>query len=679
MNSVRNTDSRKMRIRHAFRKWMKGRSADDLKLLEKENAAVAEHLKPLMPLQTVLENEIKSRTEKEERSLPFLKNGYWYHSLMAADEKYPVFCRKKDEQGAEESLIADVNTLADNEEYFDFDGFEISPDNCIMAYAFDTKGEGNFTIRFSELSRNSTLPDELTNCDGSMAWSTDGSYFFYITNAPGTLRPYCLMRHRMGDNPQNDSCLYRERDEAFSLSVGTAKSGEYIFLEIEGNNSTEVWYLPADKPLGSFTEFVSRKHHAEFFVEHAKQGFVVLTNKQADNYKIVLSKSRKYDELTNQELIPESRDYFIDDFEVFSEFLVLKIRKNAAPGFLIYGFETEETHSIAFDEEVFECHIADNELFESPVFRYEYSSFTTPDSIYDYDLRTGSKQLKYQKKVNTGFLADNYVSRRLYALSADGTKVPVSLVHHISLKTEGNNPLLLYGYGAYGETTDLSFGRALISLIDRGFVYAVAHVRGGGELGKKWYEQGKMLSKKNSFKDFISCAEFLHKKGYSKPNLTFAHGESAGGLLVGAAANMRPDLFRAVIAEMPFVDVVSTMKNKKLPLTVGEYSEWGHPDNKEEYRYMLSYSPVDRVKAQAYPEMYIISALNDSRVSYREALKWALKLRKKNTGPHPVLLRVDMNGGHFGASDRPGQIAETAGLYAFLIHRAEQEKAKDKI
>ncbi len=643
--------------------------------LIEENAFAEKKIKALHPLQSRIIAEITARTEQKEFSLPVLKNGFYYGRKFEREKKYPVFYRSPKADKKQKQIIADINEMAGHADYFDFDNFEISPNNQIMAYAYDTEGEGNFRIQFKDLLKDTPLPDALENSEGSMAWSSDNEYLFYIINAPITLRPYCLMRHKIGENPKNDICLYREKDEAYSLSVSTSKSGEYIFPEIEGNNSTEVWYLPADKPLGTFKCFAKRKKAVEYYIEHIPGGFAVLTNENAKNFKLLKTDLAPLKTGKPTVLIPETSKY-IDDFEVFSQYIVLKTRKNALSGFLIFNLLTKKQYEISFDEEVFECNISDNEVFESKVFRYEYTSFTCPDTIWDYDMQSRQSRQMYKKKVNTGFNPENYIGRRLHAEAADGKKIPLSLVHKKGLKLNGNNPLLIYGYGAYGENSEVSFSRSLISLLDRGFIYALAHVRGGSELGQDWYEDGKMMNKKNSFLDFIACTKYLHTQKYSKPKLTFAHGESAGGLLVGAVANMRPELYKACVAEMPFVDVAATMSNKDLPLTAGEYEEWGNPQNPKEFKYILSYSPVDRVKPQDYPDMFIISALNDSRVSYKEALKWVKKLRTANTGANDIILKVELNGGHFGASDRPGQIAEISLVYAYLIKHAETEKTR---
>jgi oligopeptidase B len=641
--------------------------------LVKENTFAQKKLKALQALQKDIITEITARTEQKEYSLPVLKNDFYYGRKFEREKKYPVFYRRPKDNKSRIQIIADLNKMAGNADYFDFDNFEISPDNRIMAYATDTEGEGNFRLRFKNLLYDTPLPEVIENCEGSMVWSADNNYLFYIINAPVTLRPFCLMRHKIGDNPKNDICLYREKDEAFSLTVSISKSGEYIFLETEGNNSNETWYLHAEKPLGKFNCFAERKKNLEYYIEHIPGGFAVLTNEHAKNFKLLKSTIGPKKESKTELLIPESSKY-IDDFEVFRKFIVLKTRENALSGFLIFDLFSQKKHKISFDEEVFECNISDNEEFESTVFRFEYTSFTCPDTIWDYNMQNRENKLMYKKKVNTGFNPQNYIGRRLYAQAPDGKKIPISLVHKKDLKLNANNPLLIYGYGAYGENSEVSFSRSLISLLDRGFIYALAHVRGGSELGQDWYEDGKMMNKKNSFLDFIACTEYLHAQKYSKPKLTFAHGESAGGLLVGAVANMRPDLYNACVAEMPFVDVAATMSNKDLPLTVGEYEEWGNPENRQEYDYILSYSPVDRVKPQNYPDMLIISALNDSRVSYKEALKWTKKLRAANTGSSDIVLKVELNGGHFGPSDRPGQIAEISLVYAYLIRQAEKEK-----
>lgn len=647
-------------------------------LKERENPEVIEYLKAenqyteavmahAEELYAKLFEEIKGRIKQTDISAPFKKGDYFYYQRFEEGKEYPIYCRKKGNLDTTEEVMLDVNELAKGHSFFSVGGQEVSSGQDILAYAADNVGRRFHTIYFKNLQSGELHPDVIHQVTANLAWANDNRTLFYSKQDPLTLRSYQIYRHRLGTEPSEDQLVYEEKDETFSCRVFKTRSQKFIMIASRQTLATEYRYLDADQPQGNFKVFLPRERNHEYHLDHYRDSFYIRTNRAARNFRLMKTSLSKTEEKDWLELIPHREDVLLQDIEIFKDHLVVQERKDGLAQLRIRPWAGGEEHYLDFGEPAYRAYVAQNPEIDRHTLRYGYTSLTTPNSIYDYNMVSREKVLVKREEILGGFEPENYQTERLQALARDGVRVPLSIVYRKGMRKDGSHPLLLYGYGSYGASLDAAFNTPLLSLLDRGFVYAIAHVRGGQELGRQWYENGKLLRKKNTFTDFIDCAEFLVGENYTSPERLFAKGGSAGGLLMGAVVNMRPDLFRAVIANVPFVDVMSTMLDESIPLTTSEYDEWGNPNQKEYYDYILSYSPYDNVEAKDYPNLLVTTGLHDSQVQYWEPAKWVARLRSLKTDNHRLILKTNMEAGHGGASGRYRRYQEIAFEYAFLL------------
>ncbi len=638
-----------------------------LDYLNAENTFRESEMKETEELQKQLFEEIKGRIKEDDQSVPYRKNGYWYYVRYETGMEHTIYCRKKGSLDAEEEILLDANEEAKNFPYYQIAGMSISNDNKILAYGEDTVSRRIYTIRFKNLETGEMLDDRIENTTGGAAWAEDNKTVFYTTKDE-TLRPAYIWRHKLGTTPQEDMEVYHEKDETFVCSVYKSKSRRFLMIGCSSTVSNEYHYLDSHDPTGSFKVLQSRVRELEYSVADFEDHWYILTNKdKATNFKLMKTPLNMPSQENWVDVIPHRENVYLENVEIFKDFLVTEERENGLTRIKINRWDNSDTHFINFNEETYTAGIGNNPEFDSTILRYSYSSLTTPASVIDYDMTSRKETVMKQQEVVGGHNPEEYHAERIWSTAPDGVKVPISLVYKKSLKRADGNPLMLYGYGSYGITVDPGFSSTRLSLLDRGFVFAIAHIRGGQYLGRKWYEDGRMMKKKNTFTDFIACAEKLIEEKFTTPEHLYAMGGSAGGLLIGAVINMRPELFKGVIAAVPFVDVVTTMLDTSIPLTTGEYDEWGNPNDPEYYRYIKSYSPYDNVEAKNYPAMLITTGLHDSQVQYWEPAKWAAKLRNVKTDTNPLFLYVNMDTGHGGASGRFEAYKETAMNYAFLF------------
>jgi oligopeptidase B len=638
--------------------------------LEAENRYADTVMMKLARLREELFNEIKGRIKEKDESVPQLDNGYWYYSRFGEGQEYPVYCRKKGSLDAPEEVMLNVNELAKGHDYYSAAGLEVSPDNKWLAYGEDTVSRRIYTIRFKNLETGETIEESIPGTDGSIVWANDSRTVFYGVKDE-TLRVFKIFRRKLGSKGQEDALVFHEKDATFDLGIGKTKSKKFLLITSVQTLSQEFRYLDANTPEGQWTVFQPRERNLEYSVDHAGDRWYIRTNLGARNFRLMSAAEGMTGKDSWQEVIPHREDVFFEGMELFKHHMVLLERIKGIVNVRVRNTATGEDHYINFGEDAYVAYTSNNPTYETGVVRLSYQSLTTPSTVYDYDMSGRQlKQLK-QQEVLGGFDRNNYVSERVYATARDGAKVPVSIVYRKGFKKDGTQPLLLYAYGSYGYSMDPSFNSARLSLLDRGFAYAIAHIRGGQEMGRQWYEDGKLLKKKNTFTDFIDCAEYLAAEKYADKSRLFAMGGSAGGLLMGAVVNIRPDLFRGVIAAVPFVDVVTTMLDESIPLTTFEWDEWGDPRKKEYYDYMLSYSPYDNVEAKDYPAMLVTTGLHDSQVQYWEPAKWVAKLREMKTDEQPLLMHTNMDAGHGGQSGRFRAYREIAMEYAFLLDLAK--------
>lgn len=642
-----------------------------LDYLNAENQYLEHQLKHTEPLQQKLYKEIVGRIKKDDSSAPYFKNGYWYYTRYEQGKEYPIYCRKKEKLAAEEVVMLDVNELAKGHAYYAAVALRVSPDNKILAFSEDITGRRIYTVRFVQLETGEFLPDELTNTDGSGAWANDNQTYFYTIKNEISLLSEKVLRHRLGTNPADDALVYTEQDPSFYIGVYRSKSGKYIIIYNSSTISSDYHILSADHPFGDFQQFAERKPHHEYSIYHDGDQFYILTNWQAKNFRLMQAPEQATGKNNWKEIIPHREDVLLEDIEVFQHYLVTSERANAKTAINIINKDTKISHSIDFGEEAYVASVGNNPEFKSDNLRFQYSSMTTPSTVYDYNMLTHQKTVAKRQQVVGGHEPSDYVTKRLFATARDGKKIPISIVYKKGFEKNGQQPLLLYAYGSYGSSVDPWFSATRLSLLDRGFAWAIAHIRGGEEMGRHWYEEGKMFNKMNTFNDYIDCAHFLIGEQYTSPKHLYAMGGSAGGLLMGAVINMAPELFNGVIAAVPFVDVVSTMLDESIPLTTNEFDEWGNPKEEASYHYMLSYSPYDQVKAQDYPNLLITTGLFDSQVQYWEPAKWIAKLRDLRTDNNMLVMHTNMEAGHGGASGRFRRFKETALEYAFLLDLEE--------
>lgn len=663
------------RVDHYY--WLRERDNPDVTAyLEAENRYADEEMKHTAELQKTLFEEFKTRIKQTDETVPYRKDGYYYYTRTIEGKNYPVYCRKKGSLEAPEEILLDANREAEGHAFFSVGSLEISSNNNLMAFATDTVGRRFYTIRFRDLTTGEDLPDVIRDVTPSLAWANDNRTLFYAKQDPQTLRAYRIYRHVLGTDPAGDSLVYEEADETFRTFVFKTKSKKYVMIGSAQTLSTEYRFLDADNPEEEFRILQSRRREHEYSVDHFGDHFYILSNDQAKNFRLMRAPVRRPGVENWEEIVAHRPDVFLEDIEIFRDYLVLVERKNGLLQLRVRPWSGGEEHYIDFGEPAYSARPVGNYEFDTSVVRYSYSSLTTPNSVYDYDMGTKQKVLLKQDEVLGGFDQKNYVTERIYAPSHDGVKIPVSLVYRKGFRKDGSSPLLQYGYGSYGISTDARFNPFVISLLDRGFVYAIAHIRGGQELGRQWYEDGKLLNKKNTFKDFIACTEYLIAQKYADRKRVYALGGSAGGLLMGAVMNMRPDLYHGIIANVPFVDVVTTMLDESIPLTTFEYDEWGNPNEQAYYEYMLSYSPYDQVEAKHYPNLLVMTGLHDSQVQYWEPAKWVAKLRALKKDKNRLIFKTNMDAGHGLASARYKRYEELALQYAFVLDLAGVKNVK---
>lgn len=651
--------------------WLKDRDNPEVvKYLEAENAYTDAVMAPTQALQAKLAQEFKNRIKQTDLSVPYKKDGYYYYTRTEEGKEYPIHCRKKGSLTAPEEILLDVNKMAEGHAFFSCGRGEVSSGQDILAYPADTVGRRFYTIRFKNLATGEPLPDEIRDVTGNMAWANDNRTLFYTKQDPTTLRSYRVYRHLLGTDPSKDDLVFEETDETFRCYVFKTKSKSYLMIASVHTLRTEFRYLDANSPNDPWRIFLPRRPNHEYTVDHYQDHFYVRTNDGAKNFKLVMTPVGQTGQEHWKEVIPHRDDVLLENMEIFRDHLVVVERKGGLQQIRVRPWSGRQEHYLDFGEPTYFTTPLDNFDFETTQLRYLYSSPTTPDSVYDYDMAARTRTLLKREEVLGGFDPNHYTSERLLAQAPDGVKVPLSIVYRKGLEKDGGNPLLLYGYGSYGASMDATFDPFCVSLLDRGFVYALAHIRGGEEMGRWWYEDGKLLKKKNTFTDFIACAEHLVAAKYTSKDHLFITGGSAGGLLIGATINMRPDLFQGAIAHVPFVDAVTTMLDDSIPLTTSEYDEWGNPNEKQYYDYILSYSPYDNVQAKAYPNLLVLTSLPDSQVQYWEPAKWVAKLRAMKTDDNRLLLRTKMEAGHGGVSGRYKQYDEIAFQYAFLLDLA---------
>ena len=652
--------------------WLRERSSPEvIDYLEQENAYLEAVAAPWAPLREELLTEILGRIEKDDASVPIQRDDYLYYTRYEGDAEYPLYCRRKSEDGAPEQIMLDGPALAQDQDFFQIGATGVSSDHKTLAYAIDTVGRRIYTLHFKDLDTGGVRATTIPRVTPNFTWAEDNETIFYTRQDPQTLRYFQTYRHVVGTDPDDDVLVYQEDDTEFETTVTRTASRDFILIQSEQTLASEVRFLPADHPDSSPVVFEPRREGHEYRVDHLGDHFFIRTNWQATNFRLMRAPDTDTSRTSWTEEIAHRDDVFLRNFALFDDYLVVEERRGGLIDLGIRPWSAAQTSRVDLGEVAYAAAIGANPDPATTVLRYHYSSMTTPPSVFDYDMATTERTLRKQTRVLGGFDAQNYVTERLDAEARDGTAVPISLVYRRDLRREGGNPLLLYGYGSYGASIDAGFSSDRLSLLDRGFVYAIAHVRGGQELGRAWYEGGKLTRKRNTFTDFIDSAEHLIEAGYGDAQRVFAMGGSAGGLLMGAVVNMRPDLWRGVVARVPFVDVVTTMLDESIPLTSSEWDEWGDPRRKADYDYMLSYSPYDQVEAREVPHLLVTAGLHDSQVQYWEPAKWVAKLRARKTNDHLLLLRTDMDAGHGGASGRFRAREETALIFAFLLTLSE--------
>lgn len=653
--------------------WMNDRENPEvIAYLNAENTYLKEVMKPTEDFQKRLFEEMKGRIKEDDQSVPYFKSGYFWYVRYRTGEEYPIYCRKVKSLENQEEVILDVNELAEGKSYYQVGGSATAPNQKILAFAADEVGRRIYTIYFKNLETGEIFDESIPNVTGNFAWSSDNQTLFYSKQDPETLRSFRIYKHQLGSDSSEDQLVYEEKDEEFSCVVHKTKSEKFILIHSECTISSEIRFIPADEPHGEFTLLQQRIPHLEYAADHYGDHFYIRTNHQAKNFKLVKAPITNPSLDQWQDVIAHRSEVLLEDFDLFAEFLVTQERSNGLTQIQIKPWQGD-SHSLEFEDETYTAWISTNPEYETSTLRFGYNSLVVPSSVYDYDMNSRERKLLKQQEVVGGYDPKAYRSERIWAKAEDGVAVPISLVYKKSFfSLNGQNPLLLYAYGSYGYSMDAYFSSNRLSLLDRGFVFAIAHIRGGEDLGRSWYENGKLLKKKNTFSDFIACAEHLIAENYTNPKHLYAMGGSAGGLLMGTVINWKPELFHGAIANVPFVDVVTTMLDESIPLTTGEFQEWGNPKDATFYDYMLSYSPYDNVEAKNYPNLLITSGLHDSQVQYWEPTKWVAKLRDLKTDQNLLLLYTNMEAGHGGASGRFSALKEIALEYAFLLMLEEK-------
>jgi len=652
--------------------WLRERSNPEvIKYLEDENAYTKTVMAHTEALQNRLYDELKGRVLQNDQSVPFRQGNYFYYTRLVEGKNYPIYARKRGSLNAPEEILIDANALAEGKPTFLIRAWEVSSGEDLLAFAADTTGGRVSSIRFKNLRSGELLPDIVPRAIGGIAWAEDNRTLFYTKPDSVTVRPCQIYRHMLGTPASADQLVYEDKDETYYTSVFKTKSRAYIMVQSEQTMATEYHYVRADQPDAAVRVLIPRARGHEYYADHFGEYFYILSNDHAKNFRLMRTPVARPGRDNWEEVIAHRPDVLLEGFEFFKDYLVLSERKDGLVQLRVRpwtGGGGRAEYYLDFGEPAYLAYVSVNREFDTPLLRYVYTSLTTPSSTYDYDMRTRQKTLLKRDSILGGFDPANYVTERLYTTARDGARVPVSVVYRKDIARPA--PLLLTAYGSYGASTDPTFSSDRLSLLDRGFVFAIAHIRGGSEMGRAWYENGRQLQKKNTFTDFIDVADDLVRRGYTTPDRMFARGASAGGLLMGAVVNMRPELFKGVIAGVPYVDVITTMMDSTIPLTTGEYDEWGNPHDSTFYRYMLSYSPYDNVERKAYPNLLITAGLYDTQVLYVEPAKWTAKLRAMKTDTNRLILRTNMEAGHGGASGRYKRWRDVAFEYAFLLDLA---------
>ena len=650
--------------------WLKERDNPEvIDYLERENDYYEKMTSHTLDLQDKLFNEIKSKIKEDDESVPYFLNGYWYKTKYKEGLGYPIYARYKDSLNNKEEILFDCNELAKKHDYFNLSNFQISPNNKIVAYSTDIVSRRLYSINFKNLETGEIYSDEIINSSGSFAWANDNSTLFYTNRDVNTLRNDKIFKHTLNTNYENDELVYFEKDETFYANVSKSKSRKYIIISSYSTLTSEFQFLSADNPDDSLKLFNKRKRGVEYNINHFEDYFYIITNKDnAYNYKLMKTKINNTSMNNWEDVIEHRKNVLVEGIDVFNDYLVISERVNGLNRINIKKWDNSENYFLNFDNETFSSNTTTNLDFDSKKLRYAYNSLNEPYSVIEFDMVTKEKNiLKQHKVLDTNFEKNNYVTERVWADSRDGNKIPISLIYKKGVEKDGSNPLLLYGYGSYGNTIDPSFSISRLSLLDRGFIYAISHVRGSEYLGRDWYENGKLLNKKNTFYDFIDSTKFLISQDYTSAEHSYAYGGSAGGLLMGSIINMAPELYNGVIAAVPFVDVITTMLDETIPLTTSEYDEWGNPNKKQYYDYMMSYSPYDNVSKLKYPNLLVTTGLHDSQVQYWEPAKWVAKLRDYKLDDNYLFLNTNMETGHGGSSGRFEAIKDLAKEYAFIL------------
>jgi len=649
--------------------WLNQRDNPDVRsYLNAENDYTEAMTAHTSSLQKHLAAEFKERIKQDDESVPYRDGEYFYYSRTEDEKDYPIYARKKGSLDAAEEILIDVNELAAGHDgYFRVGGMQITEDDKLLAYGVDDVGRRIYTVYFKDLTTGTTSSETIENVTSNLAWANDHKTLFYTRQDPGTLRFYQIWKHKLGSSPSEDELVYEEADDTFGCGVGKTQSKRYIMISCSQTLANEYRYVDADRPDDKFKVFLERERGHEYDIDHFGDHFYIRTNDAAKNFRLMHTPVDRTAMSNWTEVIPAREDVLLSGFQIFKDHLVVSERSEGLIQLRIRPWDGSEEHYLNFGEPAYLAFPRDNHEFDTATLRFHYESLTTPDSIFDYDMNTRERTLMKEDEVLGGFEKNNYEAKRIFATARDGERIPISLVHRKGIKLDGGNPLLLGGYGSYGYSRDASFSAFRISLLDRGMVYAIAHIRGGQEMGRRWYDDGKLLNKKNTFTDFIDCGQHLVDMKYTSPDRLVAQGGSAGGLLIGAVVNMAPELFRAAHAAVPFVDVVTTMLDDSIPLTTGEFDEWGDPKTKEYYDYIKTYSPYDNVSAQEYPALLVTTGFHDSQVQYFEPAKWVAKLRATKSGDSTLLLKTEMEAGHGGAAARDKRYIQTAFEYAFLL------------
>ena len=650
--------------------WMNDREDDAvINHLNAENSYAKSVLKHTEDFQKSLFEEMKGRIKEDDESVPYKLNGYWYITKYEKGKDYPIYLRKKETLGAVDEILFDCNEMAKGYSYFKLAGISISPDNTMASFSIDTVSRRQYTLQIKNLMTGEIFSDKIENTTGSSTWANDNKTLFYSKKDEVTLRSDKIYKHKLYTDSSNDVLVFNEADETFNSFIYKTKSKKYLIIGSSSTLTTEYRFLNADTPDDEFKVFQERERELEYSIAHYNDSFYIISNKDnATNFKLQKTSENKTEKENWEDVLPHRASVLLEDIEIFKDYLVVNERENGLNKIRIISWNGEEDYYLPFDNETYTASIGNNPDFNSDVLRYSYNSLTTPSSVIDYNFKTKQKEIKKEQDVLGGaFNKDNYTSERIWATARDGEKIPMSVVYKKGLKLDGNSPLLQYAYGSYGSTIDPYFSTIRLSLLDRGFIYVITHVRGSEYLGREWYEKGKLLTKMNTFTDFVDCSKYLIEKKYTSTKHLYAMGGSAGGLLMGVIINLNPELYNGVIAAVPFVDVVTTMLDDTIPLTTGEYDEWGNPNDKVYYEYMKSYSPYDNVEAKAYPNLLVTTGLHDSQVQYWEPAKWVAKLRELKIDNNKLLFHIDMDAGHGGASGRFESLKEVALEYAFLL------------